>query len=1032
MNIVDLSIKRPVMTIMVLAALIIFGVFAYISLPVGLMPEVKSPTVTIQTVYPGASPRIIETQVTKKIEDQVSAIGELEKITAYSMDSVSVVIASFKSGKDENLALQEVKDKVELIISDLPDGTMRPAISKIDIATTQPVMSIILRGDMENDELYGFAKTVAVDRLSQVPGVGRIDLSGGLEREIHVELNRNTVYERSVSAEQIAGILAAANVEIPAGSLRMDEQDIPLRFRGEFTSLNEMKNLDVPTRTGIFKLRQLAELSDSHAEIRERTSFFDKHQGQRSEGALLLQVVKNPSANTINVVRGVQERIPGIEAESGNRVRFDIINEDATFIQDSVDDTLGNMILGVILTGIIIFVFLHDIRSTLIITVAMPFSIISTFLVMQVMHVSVNVVSLLGLSSATGTLVANSVIVLENIFRCKEEGYNRTDSASRGTKQVLSAVFASTLTNIAVFLPLAQMSGAIGMILSDFAITVVISTVFSILVSFTLTPLLASRILPAEIKQTGFLGKRIETVLGSWERAYAASLAFLFKNKRRPAALVLAGVGIFGIALLFLPNIKFELMPKSDGGKIQLQAELPQGSTLEATAAVLGDIESRLALFPEVERILTKLGSLGSLNKDVNVAGMDIFLSPKEARKKNNTDLSAAMIAALADIPGADIRIKPLSELQFSQGAAVDLYLRGPDFGVLQETAGELKARIEAVPGIMNLALSSRAGKAELVFEPDRKRLSEDGISAYTAALAMRGAVEGLVTSTYKDGDETCDIRVTLGENSLRDLEDVKNIPVVSAAGVYPLSRYGNLYFEEGYNRIMRTDKTRTVQITAELLPGYSQGEVLGAVMRAVKDTRLPPGYTVEETGLSEVMGESMQELFMVFVIAILITYMLLASVLESITQPLFILATVPLSLIGVIAGCLLTSTVLNAVAMLGIIMLVGIVVNNAILILDSYNQLRQEGTAHREAMVTAASTKLKAILMSNTAIVLGLLPMALGIGASLSEMRQPMGIVIIGGILSATLLSLWFIPSLEIAARGWKHIELSVKEEEK
>jgi len=1015
MNIVDLSIKRPIMVAMGLIALVVFGLLAYFAIPANLMPDMNIPMVTIQTVYSGASPQVVETQVTKKIEEQVSAISGLDNVTSYSMESVSFVIAEFKYGTDENINLQNVKDKVELIQSELPDDAEKPAITKVDMSSWSPVMSIVLDGDMNPMELYTFVQTTVSDRLSQVDGVGSVEISGGQEREIRVELDRSTVFSRSVPIEQIAGILAAANVELPGGNFGIADQDMPVRLKGEFSDLDSIRNLDVSTPTGVFKLRQLADVKDSGKTIRERTILLDKKAGIRNENALLIQVIKNPSANTIEVVQGVNKQIEKIKKEMGTKIRFKVVSEDATFVRDSVDDVLGNIYMGILFTGIVLFIFLHDLRSTLIVTLAMPFSIIATFLIMKVMGISLNVLSLMGLSSSTGTLVANSVVVLENIFRYKELGHDRMESASRGTKEVLVAVFASTLTNIAVFVPLANMSGLMGQVLANFAYTIVIATVFSIVVSFTLTPLMASRILPTKIKSEGRVSQALEGVFKSWERGYERSLRFMMKRRRRSALTVLGVVVVFIISMGLFRFVKFELFPTTDGGKITVSVELPQGSSLESTAAVLSEVEKRIAAYDEVTSTLTTLGSLGSLNTDVSVAQMSVFLTPRGERKASHSLLASRMLRDLSNIPGPEIRVEPQSEMG-DGGSPIDLYLSGADNDVLQNLSVEFLAAINNVPGVVNAASSSKTGKAELVFEPDRKKLSEHGLTVQSVAVALRAAVDGLVTTTFKEGGEEYDIRVVLKDSALLDIEDLRNIPIVSSRGTYPLSHYADIRFENGYNRIMRTDKIRTVEFTATLLPGYTQGAVLGQITAETSKIQLPAGYEFKAAGSSEELGNTVRDLLMVFVIAVVLTYMLLAATLESLTQPLFILATVPLSLIGVVAFAIPLGTVLNIIAMLGIIMLVGIVVNNAILILDYYNQLRRDGKNAHDALIEACPTKLKPIIMSNIAIVLGMLPMALGIGASGAEMRQPMGVVIIGGIVSSTILTLWVIPALEYA----------------
>ncbi|MDL2229420.1 efflux RND transporter permease subunit [Treponema sp. OttesenSCG-928-L16] len=1015
MNIIDISIKRPITILMVMLALVIFGLMAYVSLPVSLLPDTKVPIVTIQTIYPGASPQVVEEQLSKKIENQVFSIGELDSLTSYSLDSLSLITITFNDGKDENLALQEVKDKVDAIMSQLPRDIEKPSISKVDIASSAPIMNILLEGNMDPTELFTLGSTSIRDQLAQVPGVGNIRSFGGVEREIRVELDRGAVFERYLSAEQTAAILGGANIELPSGNIEVDNQDIPVRFKGEFDSLESIGDLDISTNAGIFKLRQLGTISDTHVNARERVIFRDKEAGTRKEGVMLLQVMKNPTANTVAVVDGVAKRLPRIEENIGENISLRIIREDAGFIRDSVNDTLSNLILGIILTGLVLLVFLHDWRSTLILSLAMPLSIVSTFLVMQAMGISVNVLSLMGLSCAVGTLVANSVVVLENIFRCKSQGLSRIEAASRGAKGVMMAVLASTLTNVAVFVPLGGMAGAMGQILSHFAYTVVISTVFSIIVSFTLTPLLASRMLPEQLKEPGRIGRAIDRGFKALEDLYRKSLAVILKRKRRSALVGTAVFAAFVLSLIGFTKIPMELVPQSDGGKINVSVELPLGSSLESTAGVLREIEERLVTYDEVDTLLTSLGLLGSMDIDVNVAMMQITLKPKDKRRRSNLELAALMTRTLSDIPGAVIRVSAPAELAIAQGSPIDLYLQGADNQVLQELGTQIKNRIDRVEGIMSTGINTKAGKNELVFEPRRKQISQDGLSVQSVAVSLRAAVDGLVAATYREGGEEFDIRVKMKDSALADIEDLRNIPIASSRGVYPLSRYADLHFESGYNKIMRSDKLRTVEITAELLPGYTQGPVTADVMKTISDIDLPAGYSVKQAGLSDAMEESNRSMAIVFLTAILLVYMLLAAVLENPVQPLFILLTIPLSIIGVAAACLITSSRLNNIAMIGIVMLVGIVVNNAILILDYYNQLkREEGLNTADALIKACPVKLKAILMSNIAIILGLLPMALGIGASLAEMRQPMGVIVIGGIISSTILTLWFIPAIE------------------
>ena len=1031
MHIVDLSIKRPVLVFMGCLALVLFGFLAFIQMPVSLLPDIPVTVVSVQTIYPGASPLTIETQITKKIEDQIFSIGDLDSITSHSMDSVSLVVIHFKEGKDENLALQEVKDRIDALAATLPSGAMKPIISKVNLANIWPIMEIVIEGDMSSTELYEYASTVVKDQIAQVTGVGSVELSVGEEREIRVELHGTPVFERFLPVEQIAGIIARANMELPAGIINLDNQDVPVRFRGEFTSIEEIEDIDIPTRAGVFKLRQLADVYDSHGMVRERTIFFDNETGIRNETALLMRIAKNPSANTMNVINGVMNRIPRIEQESGNRIRLNVVREDGGFIRDSVNDTLGNLIMGIVLTSLILMVFLHNWRATVIISIAMPFSIIATFLVMQFMNLSINVLSLMGLSCAVGTLVANSVIVLENIFRHRAGGLSSEKAASVGTKEVIIAVIAASGTNVAVFVPLGGMAGAMGDILSHFAYTVVISTVFSIIVSLTVTPLLASRLLAAQVKQPGKIGIKIDALFKKLEELYGKSIAFFVANKKRSAAFIAAVFAAFVLSIMGFSKIEMEMIPKSDGGKIQVLVELPQGSTLDMTAAVLEEIEKSLATYSEVQSMLTTLGNTGSMGRDVSLAVMNISLVPKKQRSLSNDEVASLMTRTLSIIPGADIKVNAPSEFAIAEGAPINLYLRGPETAVLQDYAYQLRERIADVTGIMNAAINTKSGKRELVFEPNRKQIFQDGLTVQSVAVSLRAAIDGVVSTTFKESGAEYDIRVKMSSSSLQDLEDIRNIPIITSTGIYPLSRYADVSFEDGYNMIMRVNKQQTIEITADLLPGFTQGTMLTEVMQAVAEIDLPLGYSLSQAGMSDSMSEGVISMLIVFLTAILLVYMLLAVILESVVQPLYILTGIPLSIIGIVIGTLATGTVLNNIAMIGIVMLVGIVTNNGILLLDHYNKLKREGMSIQEALIAACPIKLKAILMSNIAVIMGIIPMALGIGASLAEMRQPMGVIVTGGIISSMVMTLWLVPCLEFAlSRKKKNIVMITNNE--
>lgn len=1008
----DLSIKRPVLMSMLLVTLLLFGFIGYNNLPLTLTPDFNMPVVTVQTIYSGTGPLEIESQITKKIEDEVAALALIDKIVSYSMDSVSVVQLQFEMSKDENVALQEVKDKVDQIINELPSGAQRPVVQKLDLTAT-PIMEIIMEGDLPATELFDLADGKVKERISQVDGVGKVNIVGGEEREIRVELDKRVVYENSLSLSQLAGIIANATLDMPGGNLKEGGQEYSVRLSGEFETLDALKNFNVPTPNGIKKMWQIADVKDSIKEVRQRVTFFNNQTKLRNDNSVLLTVVKNPMGNTVKAVDAVTKILPQIEKELGNGIKLTVVSEKGTYVKDCVNDAFGNIYQGIILTALILLLFLHDIRSTLIIAISMPMSIIPTFMVMNLLGISMNILSLMGLSTASGVLVANAVVVLENIFHRKGLGEDKKLSASKGTSEVAVAVLASTLTNIVVFLPVGTLPGIVGLIFRDFALTITIATVFSLIVSFTVTPMLAALILPDKVGEKNRFGIAFDNCFKTIENAYRNLLQVILGSKKRSLMVVGITALMFIGSLLLFTQVSFDFMPAQDTGNLQILAELPLGYDLSETADLLRQVEERVKNHNEVISLLTNLGKISDLDQGVNMALLNVKLINKQDRKISDKELAAVITKELADIPNAKIRVSAVSG--FSTGSApVDFYLEGQNLAMLEKYTDQLTEKLKVIPGLMNINTSTRPGKPEITIVPDRVRMSEYGITMQELALLLRISVEGMEVAQYKENGNEYDIRVVLNKESIPSYEEFRNLPVPTKKGTFPIAHFGELRFTSGYNKILHSDKYTAIEFTADTMPGVALGDVTQAINKAVEELNLPQGYQLKWAGFGELMYEMLGNMAFAFVLAVLLTFMLLAATVENFSQPVLILTTVPLCLIGVVIALIITGSPLSLFAMLSIIMLVGMVVNNAILILDYANQLRAQGMSLQEALLEACPQKLKAVIMSNLAAILGMLPMALGIGASGAEMRQPMGIVSIGGILSSTLLTLIFIPAVE------------------
>ncbi len=1011
MFISKLSIDRPIMISMGLVVFLLFGFLAYFTLPLNTMPDVELGYVSIQTVYPGAGPREIETQITKKIEDAVGTISKIDWIKSYSMEGASIIIIKFLLGKDPNIANQEIKDKVNAILSQLPRDAELPVIEKFDFSAI-PIMDIILTGTVGTRELYEVADKRLKDRLSQVDGVAKVDITGGQEREIRVELDNRIVVENSLSLIQLSQILAAHNLDLPGGHFIEGSQEYTVRMKGEYNRVEEIENLDVPTPFGIKKMGRLASVKDSASEARERTIYYDKATQIREDNAILLSIVKSSDGNAVQMSAQIRRLLPSLKENLPPGCALNVVRDDSEFTKSSVDDTISNIIMGIFLTGLVLLFFLHDLRSTIIVALAMPMSILSTFMLMQVSGFSLNIMTLMGLSTSVGILVTNSVVVLENIFRHKEMGHRRRIAADRGTAEIAVAVLASTLTNIVVFLPIASMTSLVGQFFKEFALTVTYATIFSLLISFTLTPMLASLILPDVDKKKHPLGKRLEGIFHQWESVYKKALGAIVRKKRYAFLVVAAAVIAFILSLFVAGKVGFEFMPTLDEGNLTIEVELPQGYQIDVTAKLLQEMETRVSNYPEVKHIITTLGSISDLDVGTNMARMQVKLVEAQKRERSSESMANLLIQKFSDIPNAKIRVSALAQ-GGSGEAPLQFSLMGQDLDRLELYKADVVERIKDIPGLINLNTSSRPGKPELVLTPDRRKLAEVGITVYEIAMTLRAAVEGLIATRYRESGNEYDIRILYQEESVSSPEQIADLSVATPQGMMRLSQLATITFANGFSQILRKDKAKTIDISGYTAPGYPLGDVVNVVKNRLSDIQFEEGYKIDWGGDVQMMQETISDMLRTFLIAFILTYMLLAAILESLTQPFMIMGTVPLALIGVFLALYVTGKTMNTISMMAIIMLIGIVVNNAILLLDYTNQLRRDGKDVVSALVEACPTKLKAILMSTVAIVLGMLPMALGMGAAGKEFRQPMGIVSIGGLIVSAFLTLFVIPAL-------------------
>ena len=1013
MFLAKLSVDRPVLTTVILMIFIIFGGLAFNKLNLNHMPEVEIPYVTVTTIYPGAGPKEVETLISKKVEDAVSTISQIKRIESYNLDGAAITLLEFELSKNVDVANQEVKDKVDQILNELPSDAKKPIIQKIDI-NAFPIMDIVLSGDMDTRELYHIASTKLKDRLSQINGVADVKVSGGQEREIRVALDNKVVYENFISMPQMLQILGSQNIDLPSGTFKISDQEYSVRVRGKFQSVKEIKNLEIPTVFGNKRLSQIADVEDTGKEIRRRVIFFDSETQISDSNAVRLSVVKSSDGNEVEVSDAVHKALPDIIKALPEGLSLKIVSDNSIFTRSSVEDTTSNISLGVLLTSIILFLFLFNIRSTIIVALSMPASIISTFLLFQWFDMSLNVMSLMGISVSVGVLVSNSVVVLENIFRHKDMGNTPKEAALKGTTEVAIAVIAATLTNVVVFLPIANMSSMVGMFMKELALAAAFSTLFSLLFSFTLTPMLASLMIRKDGKVNKIAAKA-DAFYSMWDNFYRRLLARSLKNKFVSIVIILASFALFILSVVYYgPKIGFDMMPQSDNGQIQITVELPQEYNIHETGKVLQSMEEKIKNYPGIKNIVTELGKITNVNTGTNVARMDVNLVLADKREKKLNYYIDSFVKDFSDIPNARLITVDFKSFTSQNGTPMQFFLMGQDLEVLDKLKNQIFEKIKTVPGLINLDQSSRDGKPEITIIPKRQKMSETGITAQEIALTVRAALEGITASKYLENGEEYDIVITMDDASVDTPEKIGRISIPSRRGVvYRLSQIAEIKFTKSYSKILHRDKYVAIQFTGSPAPGVPLGNITKEIEKRLEDVNFPPGYQIKWAGTAEMMKDMVSDMSFAFLLAIILTYLLLSAILESFIQPVFILLTVPLAIIGVLASLYYTGISFAITSLMAIIMLIGIVVNNAILMLDYTNQLvRDKKMGVKDALIEACPTKLKPIIMSTLAIILGMLPLAIGFGSSGVEMRQPLGVVSIGGLLVSTVLTLFVVPA--------------------
>ncbi|PIE34861.1 acriflavin resistance protein [candidate division KSB3 bacterium] len=1007
MNFIKLFTRRPVTTIMLFSMFLLFGGFSYFQLAKDNFPPIDVPWVTVITVYPGAGPEEVESQITEKIEEAVASVSGLKSQNSISQEGLSIVAAEFELDVDGDVAEANMRSEVDQVINDLPDDADRPITAQFDLSSI-PIGQVAVMAPRPVEEIYQIVDNVIADRFKQISGLAQVEVAGGKEREIVISVSSKKLEAFGLSILDVDSMISSFNIKLPAGRIIEGEQEINVKLQGEFESLDVIRSLEIPTSRGIIRLADVATIEDSFEEIRSMA----RMNGKTAVG---LSLTKSSDANTVEIMRKVRKELAKLEQELPQDFELILAKDASTSIEASVNDVFVNLGIGILLTAGVLFLFLHNVRLTLIATVTLPIAVISTFALMSASGFSANMMSLMALALSVGVLVANTIVVLENIQRHLEEsGDEPLLAAEAGTSEIMIAVLGSALTNMAVFLPLATMGGMVGRIFPQFGFTTVYATLFSLLLSFTLTPMLASKLLKRHTGEKpkgpiAWFGRGWEAMFKVWEKAYAATLKGVLRVRWLTVFVTLV---LLVSSFSFMKWIGGEFMPQTDQGLIQIEIEKAVDESIEGTSYSILTIEERLQNLPYVKQFYTTIGGEEGSDTGVNEGKIMITMIDREQREISSMDAAMELRALLADIPGVRLTIQATSAGPGSGEKPLSADVRGQNMDDLFAVAGQILEIMRQEPGTADVDMNWRLGKQELQVTPDYRRCADYGITSAQLAMMLRTYFSGSVGSKYRVDGEEYDIRVQLSEEERADASNLEALPIQTPKGMVRLDSLARVEFVEGPSKIYRSERMRSVTAGANIATGFALANIQANVQRKIDELELPQGVTITWGGDTEMMMESLINMSIALFLAIAVTYMLLSILLESAIHSLTIMSTLPLALIGVLASLAITGKTLNIFSMMGVIMLVGIVVNNGIILIDYIEELRRKGKRWRDAVVPACAMKLRPILMTNVAIMCSMVPMALGLGQG-GEMRAPMAIVSIGGIFSSTFMTLYVVPVL-------------------
>jgi HAE1 family hydrophobic/amphiphilic exporter-1 len=1009
MNIIKLSITRPTVVVVTFTLFVFFGLVSYHYLSQELFPKVNANAIAVTVVYPGASPFEVENSVAKKIEDALSSLEGVDNISSISMENFSMTTITLKVGTSLDKVIQDAQRKVNAIRSDLPDNVEEPSISNFDLNDI-PIMTIGATAQMDETTFFDLIDKEIRPMLERIPGMARVNLIGGQEREIQINLNEERMNAYGLSILEVSNLLVTSNLDFPTGKVKNDEQQVLIRLQGKYHSINDIENVVLkhqPDGT-VVRVRDIAEVSDTHKE----TTTLSRVNGIPAIG---ITIQRSSDANAVSVSDAVLEILDAAKTRNQDKgLNFVVAANSSEFTREASNSVMKDLVIAIILVAFTMLLFLHSLRNSLIVTVAIPVSLVSTFTFMYLLGFTLNLMSLLGLTLVVGILVDDAIVVIENIHRHLEMGKNRVQAAYDGVREISGTIISITLVLIVVFIPVSLTTGVVSDLFRQFALTIAIATLFSLLVSFTIVPLLSSRIGKLEkLNPNKFTGKAVhgfENWINRIAESFSKLLNWSFSHKLIVFGITIA-VLIGSISLAGMGFIGSEFASQGDQGQFILNIELPRDATIEQTNDIAYKAEGIIQSSPLVQTVFTTVGAEENGQPQARLVEIRVKMIPYNQRSITDLELSREVKLTLQKhIPGAKFTTATISLMGDVDTAPIQYYLSGNDMDTVLYAAGRLLEGMSSIKGVMDAKLSVEAGNPEISIIPDRDKMANLGVAFDGLGLALYNAFSGNTDTKFRDGNNEYDIHIRLDQFDRKNITDVENFSLLNASGeMVKLKQFAHIEETEGSTQLERRNRASAITVSCQIA-GRPAGDIGTDIQTIIDGLNLPETVAIDYGGDLENQDEGFGTLGTALIISILLVYLIMVLLYNSYVYPFVVLFSIPLAIIGAFLALSLTLESLNVFTLLGMLILIGLVAKNAILVVDFTNQLKNKGMELKAALLEATRKRFRPIIMTTLAIIIGMLPIALAGGAG-AEWKNGLAWVVIGGLTSSMFFTLIIVP---------------------